>query len=62
MSIKNSKLILYIFIFISCESEPDIRPPENEEMLLEDYGSSYNIIQGEVFDKHCISCHIAGNT
>ena len=67
MSIKNSKLILYIlyiymFIFVSCESEPDIRPPEDEEMLLEDYGSSYNIIQGEVFDKHCISCHIAGNT
>ena len=64
MSIKNSKLIIYIyiFIFISCESEPDIHPPEDEEMFLEDYGSSYNIIQGEVFDKHCISCHIAGNT
>ena len=64
MSIKNCKLILYIyiFIFICCESEPDIQPPEDEEMLLEDYGSSYNIIQGEVCDNHCIRCHIAGNT
>ena len=51
-----------MFIFVSCESEPDRQPREDEEVLLEDYGSSYNIIQGEVFDKHCISCHIAGNT
>ena len=56
MRIKNSKLILYIisfslFVFISCEKEPDIRP-----------GSSYKIIQGEIFDKYCISCHTAGNT
>ena len=67
MSLKHSKLILYIiyiyiFIFISCESEPDIQPPQDENLLLEDYESSYNIIQGEIFDKYCISCHIAGNT
>ena len=66
MRIKNSKLILYIFyiclfIFISCEGEPDISPPQDENMPLEDYESSYNIIQGEIFDKYCISCHIAEN-
>jgi len=66
MRIKNSKLTLYIFsiylfVFISCESEAGIRPPQEENMSLEDYESSYNIIQGEIFDKYCISCHIAGN-
>ena len=50
MRIKNSKLTLYIFsiylfVFISCESEAGIRPPQEENMSLEDYESSYNIIQ-----------------
>ena len=67
MRIKNSKLTLYIFyiclfIFISCESQPDIPPPKDEDMSLEDYESSYDIIQGEIFNKYCISCHIVGNT
>ena len=65
MRIKNSKLILYvfyiyIFVFISCESEPDMPPPQ-DDIPLEDYESSYDIIQGEIFDKYCISCHIEGN-
>ena len=65
MRIKNSKLILYVFyiylfVFISCESEPDMPPPQ-DDIPLEDYESSYDIIQGEIFDKYCISCHIAGN-
>jgi len=67
MSLKHSKLILYVFyiclfIFISCESESDIQPPQDEAMLLEDYESSYHIIQVEIFDKYCTSCHVAGNT
>ena len=51
-----------MFIFISCESESGIRPPQEENMSLEDYESSYNIIQGEIFDKYCISCHVEGHT
>ena len=55
MSLKHSKLVLYVFyiclfIFISCESELGIQPPQEENTLLKDYESSYDIIQGEVFD------------
>ena len=63
--IKYNKLILYflfieLFIFIGCENKK--LTSQNDEIGLENYESTYDVIQGEIFDQYCISCHISGNS
>ena len=62
--IKYKKLISYfllieLFIFIGCENKE--LTSQNDEIGLENYESTYAVIQGEIFDQYCISCHIAGH-
>ena len=50
--------VIGLFFLNSCNSNDDIDSIiDNQDSNLEDYQSTYDIIQLEIFDEHCISCH-----
>ncbi len=48
-----------VAILAACGSNDDEAPPEVD---LASYASTYDLIQGEIWDKSCISCHSAGTS
>ena len=55
-------IIMGLFLLTGCNKVEQESIVHDVEINLEDYESSYDIIQGEIFDKYCISCHVAGHT
>lgn len=51
-------LLLAGLFAVSCK---DQNAPDEIDSL-DDYASSYALIQGEIWDKSCISCHLAGTS
>ncbi|MFT4834330.1 MAG: hypothetical protein ACJAVY_002514 [Marinoscillum sp.] len=58
MRIQALYLIVFAAAFISCEDKNSSTP----EDPLADYTSTYAVIQGEIWDKTCISCHVSGSS
>ena len=51
-------LLVGLLFLISCDNDDSV-PTSNDdqENQLQNYESTYAVIQGEIFDKYCISCH-----
>ena len=60
LPIRTLLLVVAGIIMVRCSSDDETNEPEVRD--LSTYASTYDLIQGEIWDRECISCHVEGSS